>query len=289
MIKLIVSDMDGTLIGKDMLISQKNKDAIAYATDKGIPFAIATGRHLNEAASVLDSANISCPLITANGAAVYDANRQLTDVFALSQQVSKNILTIARQFEDELAIEITTVQSVTTDNREKRQFMLQRFAKSHLPFATQEAIQEAVNNLMDTLHIEFVDSLENLIEQSDDRTILKFFMTTLTDESVLTKLKQALSSIDNVVITSSHPTNIEITSIDATKGHAVSALAAQISVPLENIMALGDNMNDLSMIESVGYGVAMDNAVQHIKDVAKYTTLSNVDDGVAHAIYHFVK
>ncbi|SLC89556.1 phosphatase yitU [Mycobacteroides abscessus subsp. abscessus] len=72
MVKLIVSDMDGTLLNEKMMISQANADAIREAEKQGIPFMVATGRGFTEAKPLLEEAGLSCPIITLNGAQVYD-------------------------------------------------------------------------------------------------------------------------------------------------------------------------------------------------------------------------
>lgn len=288
MIKLIVSDMDGTLIGEHMSISQGNKSAIDYALNKGVPFAIATGRHLKEALPVLQKTGISCPLITANGAAIYNTAGTLTNVFAIPKKTVAHILETARQYDDDLLVELSTVETMVTDNPEKSFKMLERFVRAHLPESDEETILQTLKIEKEHLTTEVVPSLEQLVEQSDDATVLKFFITEMTNTNALAAFKKQLLHLDNIVITSSHPTNIEINAIDATKGNAVAALAQSLTIPMDNVMALGDNFNDVSMLSRVGYGIAMANADDAVKNVARYVTSSNLEDGVAKAIYDFI-
>lgn len=288
MVKLIVSDMDGTLIGEKMSISQKNLNAIAHATQKGVTFAIATGRHLKEAIGVLDNHGIKCPLITANGAAIYNTDRELINVFALPKQVTLDILKIARKY-DSLLVELATVDTVFSDEPEKSLAMLERFIRHHLPEADESEIKEALNVEKEQMTTVTVNSLEEIVTNADDDYVLKFFITTLDESDALLKFKNAIASIPGIVITSSHHTNVEINSVNATKGIAVEALAKSLDIELSNVMALGDNFNDFSMISTVGLGVAMGNAAPEIKNIAKYITNSNLNDGVAEAIYHFVQ
>lgn len=288
MVKLIVSDMDGTLIGEKMSISQENLNAIAHATQKGVHFAIATGRHLKEAIGVLDSNGISCPLITANGAAIYNTNRELINVFALPKQTTLDILKIAQKY-DSLLVELATVDTVISDQPEKSFAMLERFIRHHLPNADEAEITAALLAEKENLTTVTVNSLEEIVSQANDDYVLKFFITIMNNCDDLVTFKKDLVNIPNIVITSSHETNIEINSTQATKGLAVSALANQLNIDLIDVMALGDNLNDLSMISSVGLGVAMGNASSAVKTIAKYTTDSNLNNGVAKAIYHFIQ
>lgn len=288
MIKLIVSDMDGTLISEHMSISKENKTAIDYAQSKGVPFAIATGRHLNEALPVLQSSGISCPIITANGGAVYNTAGDLIDVFALSKEKTLELLRIVRRYDKDLLIELATVQTMVTDKPKKSLEMLAKFIRAHLPESTEEEVKTVLEKEKEYLTTQAVPSLEELVLKSDDRTVLKFFISQTTENNVLEQLKNDLREVNDIIITSSHPTNIEINSIHATKGQAVHALAQKMAIPMANVMALGDNFNDTSMIQMVGFGIAMGNAEKPIKQIAHHVTTSNIEHGVAKAIYDFI-
>ncbi|RAV24303.1 Cof-type HAD-IIB family hydrolase, partial [Staphylococcus warneri] len=75
-----------------------------------------------------------------------------------------------------------------------------------------------------------------------------------------------------------------ITHSDAQKGIALETIAERLNIDMENVMAIGDNMNDISMLERVGYSVSMANAAAEVKAVATYTTDSNEESGVGKAI-----
>ncbi|EOH90643.1 cof-like hydrolase [Enterococcus asini ATCC 700915] len=85
-------------------------------------------------------------------------------------------------------------------------------------------------------------------------------------------------------ITSSGANNIEINHRDAQKGIAVAHLAHERNIPLEQIMTIGDNLNDISMIQMAGVSFAMGNAALEVKEYAKYVTDTNIEDGVGKAI-----
>ena len=100
---------------------------------------------------------------------------------------------------------------------------------------------------------------------------------------------QELAQSPNLAVSSSSRGNLEITHSDAQKGIALSTIAKQLGIDLKDVMALGDNLNDVSMLERVGYSVAMDNAAPEVKTVAKYVTDSNENSGVGKAIKKFLK
>ena len=87
-----------------------------------------------------------------------------------------------------------------------------------------------------------------------------------------------------VLLSSSSRGNLEITHSDAQKGIALETIANQLHIDLQDVMALGDNLNDVSMLERVGYPVAMDNAMPEVKAIAKLVTDTNEHSGVGKAI-----
>lgn len=98
-----------------------------------------------------------------------------------------------------------------------------------------------------------------------------------------------LSAIPSLAISSSSRGNLEITHSDAQKGIALESIANQLNIDLKDVMALGDNLNDVSMLERVGYPVAVENAMPEVKAVAKYVTDTNENSGVGKAIMKLLK
>lgn len=88
---------------------------------------------------------------------------------------------------------------------------------------------------------------------------------------------------------SSAEDNIEVISPEADKGRALENLCKQYGISLERCIAIGDSENDLEMLRAVGMPVAMGNANDAVKAVSQYITATNVEDGVAKAIYHLLE
>ncbi|MBA1394155.1 HAD family phosphatase, partial [Lactobacillus sp. XV13L] len=101
--------------------------------------------------------------------------------------------------------------------------------------------------------------------------------------------RQKLNQLSEIIITSSSPNNIEINSIEAQKGIALTKFAAQEHLTMDQVMAIGDNLNDESMIRAAGIGVAMGNAIEPIKKIAQLQTADNNHAGVAQAIWHAIR
>ena len=99
---------------------------------------------------------------------------------------------------------------------------------------------------------------------------------------------QRLEALGGLQLTSSIPDNIEVNVLGADKGHALEALAGQLGISREKVMALGDNGNDVAMLRYAGISVAMEDGSQEAKDAAKFVTVAHTQDGLARALERFV-
>lgn len=108
------------------------------------------------------------------------------------------------------------------------------------------------------------------------------------DPSKLTAMKQTLLTHEGLELTNSHPSNIEVNPAGVSKAAALEKVCALLNITLDNVMAVGDSLNDLTMIEQAGIGVAMGNAQDAIKEAADYITETNNHDGVAQAIKRWI-
>ena len=121
----------------------------------------------------------------------------------------------------------------------------------------------------------------------EDLTIQKFFVLTLNDDN-RTALANYLEGISTIAITSSSPLNIEVMDQYGNKGSALKKVAEHYNIPLHNTVAIGDNFNDIPMLEVAGLSVAMGNAEPQVKEICDVVTQSNAEDGVAYAINNHV-
>lgn len=108
------------------------------------------------------------------------------------------------------------------------------------------------------------------------------------DEQKLRQMKTYLSDYANIEITNSHPMNIEVNPKNVSKAHALMTVCEELGMTMDQVMAVGDSLNDYTMIKQAGIGVAMGNAQSEIKEIADYVTKSNDEDGVALAIEKFI-
>lgn len=110
----------------------------------------------------------------------------------------------------------------------------------------------------------------------------------IKDDQVRKIILDELSSNPNLEITNSSPTNLEINAAGVNKARAIEKVCNRIGITMENVLALGDSLNDLAMIKQAGIGVAMGNAQPTVKESADWITATNVEDGVAQAIRKWV-
>lgn len=120
-----------------------------------------------------------------------------------------------------------------------------------------------------------------------DHQWLKFGCNT-TDQNKLDFMIKELSHMEGLELTNSLPTNIEANPAGVSKAAALQFVCERIGITMAEIMAVGDSLNDIKMIQEAGVGVAMGNAQEAIKNVADFVTDTNNNDGVAKAIEHFV-
>ncbi|WP_102707540.1 Cof-type HAD-IIB family hydrolase [Terribacillus saccharophilus] len=116
---------------------------------------------------------------------------------------------------------------------------------------------------------------------------LKFGFDTF-DDAKREAIVKALSDKNELELSNSSPTNIEVNAVGINKAEAVQKVCDRLGINMEQVIAMGDSLNDIKMIEAVGCGVAMGNAQDAVKEVANYQTDTNEADGVAKAIHHLL-
>lgn len=282
MVQLIASDMDGTLLDNNMVISPRNAAAIKQAQREGVPFVVSSGRAYSEIKPLLEAAQINCPMITMNGGRMFDEEGREIFAAPLPRMLADQLIT--RFHQAGLYIEVITEKGVFSDDKTQR---IQNFAElltrihPGLPF--KEAVIRSSARL-ELLNINYIDDYQELLD-TPHTTFFKIVAFSSAGPTVLAPLKQELlAAHDNIAITSSAASNIEVNHINAQKGIAVSKYADMLNIPLDNVMAIGDNNNDVSMLKVAGISYAMQNGSAEVKHLARYIAAPNDQDGVGKAI-----
>lgn len=285
MIKLIATDMDGTLLNAAHEISQENQEAIKFAQEHGITVVIATGRAFYEANIPVAETDLKVPYICLNGAEVRDETFNIMSTSHLNHSLVSKITSTLK--EKDIYYQVYTNRGIYTENPQRDLEIYIDIAERAGQKADVEKIENSIQKRIDNGTLKIVDNYDK-IEDIPGELIMKI----LAFDSDLGKIDlvgQELAQSPNLAVSSSSRGNLEITHSDAQKGIALSTIAKQLGIDLKDVMALGDNLNDVSMLERVGYSVAMDNAAPEVKTVAKYVTDSNENSGVGKAIMKFLK
>ncbi|MEK5170371.1 MULTISPECIES: HAD family hydrolase [Staphylococcus] len=285
MIKLIATDMDGTLLNAAHEISQENQEAIKFAQEHGITVVIATGRAFYEANTPVAETDLKVPYICLNGAEVRDEAFNIMSTSHLNHSLVSKITSTLK--EKDIYYQVYTNRGIYTENPQRDLEIYIDIAERAGQKADVEKIENSIQKRIDNGTLKIVDNYDK-IEDIPGELIMKI----LAFDSDLGKIDlvgQELAQSPNLAVSSSSRGNLEITHSDAQKGIALSTIAKQLGIELKDVMALGDNLNDVSMLERVGYSVAMDNAAPEVKTVAKYVTDSNENIGVGKAIKKFLK
>ncbi|KRN27657.1 hydrolase of the HAD superfamily protein [Lactobacillus selangorensis] len=285
MISIIASDMDGTLLNDKMEVSDENAKAIKLAQANGIEFIVATGRQLAEAKPLLAAQDIHPAFITLNGAQVYDELGKLAVNIPLSKRAIDYITKTLRA--EGLYFELVTDEGVVSDNKAQRIQTVADLLATLNPGTPYKLAVVLASARLELMNIHYVDNYQEIIA-NPKREILKIIAFSKGDYSSLDKPRQLFSDDPDLVVTSSSANNIEINDRRAQKGFALEAYAKQRGIKMSQAMAIGDNLNDKSMIRMAGIGVAMGNANPVIKKLANYQTATNVENGVAKAIRHAI-
>jgi Cof subfamily protein (haloacid dehalogenase superfamily) len=265
--KLVAIDIDGTLMNDRKEITKEVNDAIQAAKAKGVKVVICTGRPIVGVQSIIEELKLNDEddyVITFNGALVqnthtYDVETQIT----LKYENLKELYELSVKLESPLHYFDT--ENLYTPNKEISPYTIHEAHINQIP-----------------LHYRPID------EVPEDMTIPKVMFID-EPERLNTHIGKIPEEFwDKYTFVKSTPFFLEILDPSAGKGNAVKQLAEKLGIKREEVICIGDGENDLSMIEYAGCGVAMGNAESIVKEAAQFHTLSNNENGVAHAIEKLV-
>ena len=281
MIKLIASDMDGTLLNDKIEVSAKNAAAIRQAQAAGIEFIVATGRNLPQAQVELLAHDLHPAYITINGALVYDEAETITVQVPLTNAKLQALFDVLDA--SGLYYELEAADGVISNAKAGRianLMAMYRGQDATMSVATARQKAEARTQQIKTTYV--ADYREVFTDPALEA--YKVIVFSDDEQAGLAPVKARVEALGGLVVTSSGARNIEINDLKAQKGPALAAYAQKRGYTMDEVMAIGDNLNDESMIRQAKYSVAMGNAIPLIKELAWHTTLTNREDGVAKAI-----
>ncbi|MCX6013259.1 MAG: Cof-type HAD-IIB family hydrolase [Chloroflexi bacterium] len=263
MYKLIAIDIDGTLIGKTLTISPRTKNVIGEIMASGIHVTLATGRMFQSALPYARELDINIPIICYQGALI---GHPVTREILWHKPVPLNL---ARQ-----AIEI-----IRKEKLHLNAYLDDELFVEHI---TDEARYYAGISRVE-LHV--VSNLASFLDRDPTKLVV------IGTEPEVDAINQKLIDIfgNNLYIIKSYPKFCEIAHPDCSKAKALAKLAVKMNIDQSEIVAIGDNPNDLDMIEWAGLGVAMGNSSSDVIAAADMVTGHLEEDGVAQVIEKLFK
>lgn len=263
--KMIVLDLDDTLLREDQTISFRTKQALMAAQELGVKVVLASGRPtygMKHIAEELSLPKYGSYILSFNGSKIINCQTS-EEIFSSTLAVDDvhNLYEISRR-EDVLIHTYVEDKIITEDEN---------------PFTT---IESELTGLPITIVDNFVESISE--------PVVKVLMVDEPEKLKIVEAKLQGELSNKFSVMRSKPYFLEFTERGVTKGTSLNQLIQRCGIKQEEVIAIGDSYNDLTMIEFAGLGVAMGNAPEDIKGIANYVTDTNMNDGVAKVVEEFV-
>lgn len=269
-IRLVVLDIDGTIAGESNQVRDSVKQVIKSVQAKGINVAIATGRMYKSALRFHRDVGSDMPLIAYQGAWIQDP---ITHTIHRHLPVSENIaLKLLNYFEQDNLRHLLSVHFYVND-----QLYVRELTPDSIAYGKRTQVQPIP-----------VGDLRDILVKSAPTKILAISEDIQLIDNLLQDVR-GLFSLDELYVTKSVATFFEATHPLVNKGTAVKFLAEEIlGLTAKNVMTIGDNFNDIEMLEYAGLGVAMGNAPDGVKSYSDWVAPSINEDGAAIAMSYFL-
>lgn len=268
-IQLVALDMDGTTLLPDLTIAEETKQTIERVLLKNVAVCICTGRTLSELESERKQLKHIPYLITGNGAACWD-NQTGEKLFenTIPYENAMDVMSILKKYD--MRIEVYVDGEIFIQESVYQQ--LEKYGAG--PF---------VDYILSTRHtVENIHTFMELLQKPIDK--FNLFFTSAEDRQEAWDACVA----KGYAVTSSFLQNMEVNAKTANKGVGLKQLSKRLKLQQHQVLAIGDQLNDISMLTFAGVPIAMGNAVTEVKDLAVFVTKSNAENGVAHALKRYI-
>lgn len=288
MYKLVAIDLDGTMLNQYGEVTPNTKKAIQAAIEKNIEIVIASGRPIDSIKTIAKEIGSNHYFIAGNGALIYDIQKEeiIYDKFLPKQKVLE-IIKICE--ENSISYNVYTEETILANS-----------LKYNVLYYQKENLKKEKSKQTK------ISIIENIYEYVKSKKEEKFLKMTICDDNktVFQSIIRKLRKIEGIeVLDVSHMSKktikqgteeitveyyyTEITMQNVDKWEAIEHLINQLNIKKEEVIAIGDNVNDKKMIEQAGLGVVMAGSTPEVSDIADYITTSNNEDGVAKVLEKF--
>ena len=277
MFKLIASDLDGTIIDNKHSIPEANLKAIDYLQKANIPFVVCTGKTYSISKDICKNLHAKFGIF-GNGSQIID--------LSTGEEIARKILTVE---------ELTSCFSII----EKYNLHVHAYTESGI-VTTNLEYMDLRNSILfpGKIKFEIVKSVFDYL-QKENKTVLKLIISSSSD---LLNIKKELGTSTNLTVThickkgrykdkiiDKEYEYLDISPLNVSKGKALEVLREYLELKKEDILSIGDNINDIDMFLASGCGAAINGTYDEVKKVANYVTTNSVENaGFAEAIYKFV-
>ena len=286
MIKVIASDLDGTLLDVNHRINHETAEMVRKACDAGIRFMIATGRNYEGAVRALAGEEFVCDYIVSSGAELRNPQKEILFSSSMDMEKCRVIAKLLDQYHISYILCGPHREYCIGTREEMEKNMVEHIYtfQQNIPM---DQIKDTEMFKEMSERTDVVPDFESLIRKKENITKIFAFSENI---EVLTKAKKDLEKVPGMAIASSFFNNLEVTEEAAQKGPVLKSYIESLGYTMDEVMVFGDSLNDYSMISmDFGATIAMENADPEIKQAAKYITKSNKENGVAFAIGELLK
>lgn len=264
-VRLIATDIDGTILPRGGSISALTRRAIARCWARGIPFVIATGRWVGAVAEVQEAAGLmDRPCIIANGGAVLGGDGTIWKEWITPEADARRVCEVMAEYP----------------------VAMNTYVRGGLYRMNTAAVAERLKKYVGEGDPRIVRDDPDAFWGEGQKNVYKL-EALCEDRDVIEALRARLTGM-GLSVSSASPRNLEIMAQGFGKGTALRWLADRFGVPIGQTMAFGDYLNDLEMLRAAGWPVAMGNAVDELKAEARIVAPADAEDGVARVVFERV-
>ena len=287
MYKIIAIDLDGTLLNSNGEVSENNKKAIKQAIESGIEVVLCSGRVRSSIENIANEIGANNYLIAGNGAEVYDIkNKKILYQKNISKQ---RVLEITKFCEENSIFYSVHAENSIVTNAIKHNVLVHNSENRKKP------LEKRTN----------INITENVYEYIKNSSLDSFSKITICDNThvIFNGILEKLHKIKDVeVLEVAHMSNkiveienqkheiqyyyTEVTAKNVNKWNAINELITKLKINKEEVVTIGDNINDKEMLENAGLGIVMGNSAPYIRKFGKIVVNDNNHDGVAEAVIH---
>lgn len=258
---LLISDMDGTLIGNDRKISENNVNAIKKFQEYGGKFGVATGRTVESAKRYIDNLPVDTPVILYNGAKIYDFNKEKVLFEIPLEEKVKELIKKIKEYDDTLGLEVYSNENTYIYNP-------CRFS----------------NRFKNRKYVVYFDVPEEVWEENWTKVLI------VGEKDQMDYLEENFENIfEKINLIRSGENFLEILPEETSKGSAMKKLCKIIGMDMSNIISVGDEMNDYEMIKESGYGFCVSNGNKKLISMCSNVCAPNYEHAIENVVEWAIK